>query len=211
MKISASASQVTPLAELIEMVQYSAHPPASLLTRWYSQSFLSLLAPPCRPTNKLEPIDGPSTMKTQAQSSTNSLLRVPFMGFVLIWRSRCKFRRTRCNASVSRYSIAGFPQSHLCRCGMLKRLFVRLLQHNSRFWISHGHLALGSGFCNTSLSGYLSASGHDVTVLVADCLCNEKCVLQLCLFFLLLYFIASLFFSLYPFLEALNFASSSLR
>jgi len=101
-------------------------------------------------------------------------LQVPFMGFVLIWRSRCKFRRTGCNASVSGYSIAGFPQSHLCRCGALKRLFVRLLQHNSRFRISHGHLALGSGFCNTSLSGYLSAGGHDVTVLVADCLCNES-------------------------------------
>jgi len=133
------------------------------------------------------------------------------MGFVLIWRSRCKFRRTGCNASVSGYSIAGFPQSHLCRCSALKRLFVQLLQHNSRFRISHGHLALGSGFCNTSLSGYSSAGGHDVTVLVADCLCNEKCVLQLCPSFLLLYFIASLFFSLYPFLEALNFTSSSLR
>ena len=35
------------------------------------------------------------------------LLRVPFMGFVLIWRSGCGFRRTGCNASVSGYTIAG--------------------------------------------------------------------------------------------------------
>ena len=34
-------------------------------------------------------------------------LRVPFMGFVLICRSGCKFRRTGCNASVSGYTITG--------------------------------------------------------------------------------------------------------
>jgi len=95
------------------------------------------------------------------------------MGFVLIWRTRPGFCWTGCNASVSGYSIAGLTQSRVYRCGTLKRLFVRLFQHNSRFWISHGHLALGAGLRNASSSGYLSAV-YDVTILVADCLCNER-------------------------------------
>jgi len=49
-------------------------------------------------------------------------LRVPFMGFVLICCSRCRFRRTGCNGSVFGYTIAGkYPtvtlvQVHRCNC-----------------------------------------------------------------------------------------------
>jgi len=51
-----------------------------------------------------------------------SILRVPFMGFVLIWRSGCRFRRTGCNTLVSGYTIAGnYPtvtlmQVRRCNC-----------------------------------------------------------------------------------------------
>jgi len=72
----------------VRFFYYSAHPPASLLTRWYSQSFLSLLAPPCQPTNELEPIDGPSTMKTQAQSSTNLLFFQHLLLTLLVLNTR---------------------------------------------------------------------------------------------------------------------------
>jgi len=40
---------------------------------------------------------------------------------------------------------------------------------------------------------------------------SQLCPFSLSLSFLLPYFMASLFFNLYPFLEALKFASSSLR
>jgi len=40
-------------------------------------------------------------------------LRVPFMGFVLIWRTRPGFCRTDCNTLVSGYTIAGSSQGHV--------------------------------------------------------------------------------------------------
>jgi len=74
------------------------------------------------PSAKDLPVPGRSVVACSEPRRTQWRLRVPFMGFVLICRSGCEFRRTGCNASVSGYTIAGdYPtvtlvQARRCNC-----------------------------------------------------------------------------------------------